>query len=280
MYSSKNELTSKCAFIIVTYNSKKDISECINSIKSFHPECGIFVVDNDSKDGTKEILKSIEGIELILLPVNSGFSGGNNLGIKKAIQKNYEYFLLFNPDARLDQKIIEPLINLNLNTKGLVGPVIKDYYTGKVQSIGGTFNPLFSHFYLQKKEFSKEKEFIKVEWILGASILISKEIIKKCGFLDENFFPATFEDSSYCIEAKKKRIYSYINLKTSVMHKGATSSGGDEKYLLRILKNRYYYALTYQNIFFFLTTILENSLRFIYHKIFGVLKKTRISKRD
>ena len=187
----------------------------------------------------------------------------------------YEYFLLFNPDARLDQKIIEPLINLNLNTKGLVGPVIKDFYTGKVQSIGGTFNPLFSHFYIQKKEFAREKEFIKVEWILGASILISKEIIKKCGFFDENFFPASLEDSSYCIEAKKKGIYSYINLKTSVIHKGATSSGGDKKYLLRILKNRFYYALTYQNIFFFLTTILESSLRFIYHKTFGILKKKK-----
>ena len=44
------------------------------SIKSYHPECGIYVIDNNSSDGTKEILQSIEGIELILLPVNSGYS--------------------------------------------------------------------------------------------------------------------------------------------------------------------------------------------------------------
>ena len=100
MIVSKNKLSSKCAFIIVTYNSKNDISECIISIKSYHPECGIYVIDNNSSDGTKEILQSIEGIELILLPVNSGYSGGNNLGIKKAIESNYEYFMLFNPDAR------------------------------------------------------------------------------------------------------------------------------------------------------------------------------------
>ena len=87
---------------------------------------------------------------------------------------------MFNPDARLDQKIIEPLINLNLNTKGLVGPVIKDFYTGKVQSIGGTFNPLFTFLYSKK---NLQEKIYKVEWILGASILISKEIIKKCGFL-------------------------------------------------------------------------------------------------
>ena len=277
MVSSKNNLSSKCAFIIVTYNSKNDISECIISIKSFHPECGIYVIDNNSTDGTKEILKSIQGIELILLSVNSGYSGGNNLGIKKAIECNYEYFFLFNPDARLNQKIIEPLINLSICSKGLVGPVIKDFYTGEIQSIGGTFNPFFSHFYVSKKQVSKEKDLIKVEWILGASLLISKEIIIKCGLLDENFFPASLEDSSYCIEAKKKGVYSYINLETFVTHKGATSSGGDKEYLLRIIKNRFYYALTYQNIFFFLTTILESSLRFIYHKTFGILRKKRNS---
>ena len=280
MIVSKNKLSSKCAFIIVTYNSKNDISECIISIKSFHPECGIYVIDNNSSDGTKEILQSIEGIELILLPVNSGYPGGNNLGLKKAIESNYEYFFLFNPDARLNQKIIEPLIKLNIRTNGLIGPVIRDFYTGKIQSIGGTFNPFFSHFYVSKKETSKDKELIRVEWILGASLLISRKIINKCGFLDENFFPASLEDSSYCIEAKKRGINSYINLRTYVIHKGGTSSGGDKKYLLRILKNRFYYALTYQNTLFFLTTIIESSLRYIYHKIFGVLKKNKVSKKN
>ena len=111
--------------------------------------------------------------------------------------------MLFNPDARLNQKIIEPLIKLNIRTNGLVGPVIRDFYTGKIQSIGGTFNPFFFAFLCIKKRTSKDKESIKVEWILGASLLISKKTINKCGLLDENFFPASLEDSSYCIEAKK-----------------------------------------------------------------------------
>ena len=104
---TKNKRDPKeCAFIIVTYNSEKDIFDCITSIKSYHPECGIYVVDNNSVDGTKHILNSIKNINLTLLEVNSGFAGGSNLGIKKALEDKYKYFLLFNPDARINTKII------------------------------------------------------------------------------------------------------------------------------------------------------------------------------
>ena len=268
-----NKINSqKCAFIIVTYNSKNDIKECIISIKTYHPECGVYVVDNNSTDGSKELLKSIEGINLTILSVNSGFAGGSNLGIRKAIHDDYEYFFLFNPDARIYQKTINSLINLSNHKKGLVGPVIKDFYSGKIQSIGGSFYPLFSKFKIKKKQNHLRENFEEGDWILGAALLISKEILIECGYLDENFFPATFEDSCYCIEARKKSFFSFIDLNSSVMHKGGTSSGGDKKYLLRIIKNKFYYALNYQNTFFFITTVIENSLRLIYHKLFGKLR--------
>ena len=276
MNREEDDLCNKCAFIIVTYNSIKDIKHCINSIKNFHPECGIYIVDNNSTDGTGEILKSIERIHLEILPVNSGFSGGNNLAIKQAIKDGYKYFFLFNPDSRLTEKIIGSLIHLSNKRKAIVGPIIKDFHTGKVQSIGGTFNPFFSHFYItQEKTNYSDKPFKKVSWILGAAFLLSESIIKKCGYLDENFFPACYEDSTYCLEAQKKGVESFINLKTSILHKGGTSSGGESKYLMRILKNRFYFALKYQNILFFITTVAEISLRYFYHRLFGKLKTKR-----
>ena len=265
-------ISQKCAFIIVTYNSKDDIKECVLSIKTYHPECGIYLIDNNSTDGTKELIQTIENINLTILQVNSGFAGGSNLGIKKALRDNYEYFFLFNPDARIYKKTINSLINLSKTKKGLVGPIIKDFYSGEIQSIGGKFYPIFSYFRIIKKHNNLIKNYVKIDWILGAALLISKEIINKCGYLDENFFPATFEDSSYCIEARKKGFLSFIDLDSSIKHKGGTSSGGDQKYLLRIIKNKFYYALTYQNTLFFITTNIENSLRLIYHKFFGILK--------
>ena len=265
-------LSSKCAFIIVTYNSKNDIKECIFSIKSFEPNCGIYVVDNNSSDGTKEILDNIEGINLSKLPVNSGFSGGSNLAIKLAIKDNYEYFFLFNPDARLNKKIINSLISISEKENALVGPVIYDFFSNKIQSVGGRFNKLSSDFYISKKLNKSDNNLKKVDWILGAALLVSKRIINECGLLDEEFFPATFEDATYCIKAKERGINSLIDLNSSLIHKGGTSSGGEKNYLFRMIKNRYYFSLKYQNNIFFITSIFLNSLRYIYHKLFGKLK--------
>ena len=190
-------ISQKCAFIIVTYNSKDDIKECVLSIKTYHPECGIYLIDNNSTDGTKELIQTIENINLTILQVNSGFAGGSNLGIKKALKDNYEYFFLFNPDARIYKKTINSLINLSKIKKGLVGPIIKDFYSGEIQSIGGKFYPIFSYFRIIKKHNNLIKNYVKIDWILGAALLISKEIINKCGYLDENFFPGYFEDNDY-----------------------------------------------------------------------------------
>ena len=172
--------SSRCAFIIVTYNSKNDIYDCIYSIKKFHPESGIFVVDNNSSDGTDQLLNDIEDINLTILPVNSGFSGGNNLAIKKAINYGFDFFFLFNPDARLTQKILDSLLNLAIEKKALVGPVIRHFNSGEIQSIGGTFNKIFSSFYLSKDKKIYKSNRIEVKWILGAGLLISK-VLKKLG---------------------------------------------------------------------------------------------------
>ena len=178
-----------------------------NINKVISSECGIYVVDNNSVDGTKNILNSIKNINLTLLEVNSGFAGGSNLGIKKLLKINI-IFLLFNPDARIHANIIESLIDLSDKKEGLVGPIILDFYSEKIQSIGGTFNPLFSNFKISKK-ISHKNNFVRVDWILGAALLIRKEIILKCGYLDENFFPATFEDSTYCIKLEKRGLFIY-----------------------------------------------------------------------
>tara|TARA_Y100001968_G_C19438328_1_gene761074 strand:- start:2409 stop:3239 length:831 start_codon:yes stop_codon:yes gene_type:complete len=273
MKSISNSKSEKCSFIIVTYNSSNDILECVYSIKKYHPECGLYIIDNNSTDGTQDLIASLNKVKTTLLPVNSGYAGGNNLGIKQAIADGYEYFLLFNPDARLNSKIVNSLIYLSSSKRCLAGPIIKDFYTGKIQSNGGTYNPLFSHFKVSESAPIRGIDYKLVDWILGAALLISKEIILKCGYLDENFFPACLEESCYCNEARKKGILSYIDNKSEIVHIGGTSSGGDQKYLLRLIKNRYYYALNYQNIFFFTTTVIESTLRYIYHKLFGILKK-------
>ena len=82
------------AIVIVTWNSKREISKCLNSIKRYPSSVkySIWIVDNASTDGTVELLeRTYPGVSLIKNSDNEGFSKANNQALK---QINSEYILL------------------------------------------------------------------------------------------------------------------------------------------------------------------------------------------
>ena len=88
----------KIAFIIVTFNGENYIKKCIESIIKYFPNSYIIVVDNNSKDGTQELLKNLRVDHLIISPLNMGFGRANNLGLRHALQTNCDTFFLVNQD--------------------------------------------------------------------------------------------------------------------------------------------------------------------------------------
>ena len=87
------------SIILLNYNGYKDTLKCIKSIQENEKSLNykIIVVDNNSKDDSIKMLSKIEDIILIQRDINDGFAGGNNLGIKYALNKfNSKYILLLN----------------------------------------------------------------------------------------------------------------------------------------------------------------------------------------
>lgn len=103
-------MKSDVAVIIVTYNSEKEISACLESVIA---ECAsvsqeIVVVDNDSKDGTVALLRErFPQVKLVLPGKNLGFAGGVNLGVENS---NAEYVLLLNPDTVIIRNAIDKVV--------------------------------------------------------------------------------------------------------------------------------------------------------------------------
>ena len=88
--------------VIVTYNRKKLLLECINSLlKQENISCDIIVIDNKSTDGTETAIKSLasEKIRYINTGTNLGGAGGFNFGIKKAVEFGYDYVWLMDDDC-------------------------------------------------------------------------------------------------------------------------------------------------------------------------------------
>lgn len=89
----------KYSVVIVTYNSRDEVFDCIRSVKLlYETEAELIVVDNGSADGTAELLRSESGITFLENAENAGFSAACNQGAQQAAG---DYILLLNPDTIL-----------------------------------------------------------------------------------------------------------------------------------------------------------------------------------
>ena len=116
----------KIFVVIVTYDQKKWISRCYESLRQSVVPLEIIVIDNNSNDGTPNIIKAdFPEVDLIQSKVNLGFGKGNNLGIKKAYDKGADFVFLLNQDAWIESDSIDKLIKASLSNSeyGILSPV-------------------------------------------------------------------------------------------------------------------------------------------------------------
>jgi len=231
----------KIAIIICTYNQGKLLEVCLTSLKNKtnYKNYKVYLID-DSGTGKigENIKKKFKWINIIANKKNIGFSKSNNVGIKKAIKEyNPDYILLLNDDCEIIEKDwIKKIIEVGEEDKkiGILGCRII-YPDGSLQNIGGKMEK----WKIGGVEKFNEDKIIEVDHVMGACLMIKKEVIDKIGLLDEIYSPYLLEDTDYCLRAKKKgwKIVSvpYVRL----IHKKGKSidSLEDKRRLLVRFKN-------------------------------------------
>ncbi len=234
------------SIIIVTYNSEKEIVNCINSLlpqlNNINDE--IIIIDNDSTDDTITLINFIESksISLIQNNENFGYTRANNQGIKNA---NGDYILFLNPDTNVPNGVINNLLNeiKNDNNLGAIAPQLR-CPNGKIQKSCRHFprrrDILYESMGLSKilhnsKEFNywkmgdfDHKKTSLVDQPAGAALLIPKKIITEIGLFDEQF-PMFFSDVDLC-----KRIWNAGYEVQYTTNSFITHEGGASVYRKRI----------------------------------------------
>jgi len=239
----------KCAIIILNWNAARETLSCVESIKRWsHIFKSIYVVDNNSAKYDQAILSEQSyNFNLIKNAVNGGFSGGNNIGIKAALDDNHTTILLLNNDARIGGKDISLLLEtLQSSTNiGVAGPVIYEQGTNELMNAGGKD---IGWNYISHLKVTPEKEKIyDVDYVSGTAILIRAEIFRKIGLLDERYF-FSGEIADFC-----KRVHKYrepdgfhyrvvINPHAQATHSLHTVSSDKERlYTYYVVRSRYLY---------------------------------------
>jgi GT2 family glycosyltransferase len=184
--------------IIVTWNGSKWISKAIESVLSSSIPLSLLVVDNASTDDSKEIISRFPNVNLIKNQENLGFGKANNLGIKYALTHGAEYILLLNQDVKIDEFMVENLLNVYCKYReyGLLSPLQLDYEGEGINSrIVGNLksnNQLLSDAILGNLQ-----EIYDLPFIPAAIWLIPTQILEKIGGFDPIFFMYG-EDTDYC----------------------------------------------------------------------------------
>lgn len=231
------------SIIIVNYNSKNVLLNCLSSIKShceiLNPE--VLVIDNDSAETISELESSFPQFTFIFNEKNIGYAAANNIGILKASGK---FILLLNPDTIVNKDSFQPMIKFLEENKnvGIVGCKIFNA-DGDIERSTHSFPSLL-------KEFVHANEFIKnivgyeswisgflkkifkskslesywdhnsikeVDHVTGACMMVKREVIDKVGLLDEAFFLYN-EEVEWSLRFKNAGYKSVFLPDSNIMH--------------------------------------------------------------
>jgi len=194
----------KVFIIILNYNGGEILRDCLRSIFQLdYPNFEVVLVDNASVDGSLEmVMKSFSRAHIIRNSQNTGFSSGNNLGIRFALEKTADFIFLLNPDALIEKNALTRLINeAGKNPRaGMLSPLILENKSEKIWFAGGRIE--WSRMRtLHIKNIVSENPY-KTEYLSGCALLIRKEVFQKIGLLDEDYF-LYYEDADFSLRAGK-----------------------------------------------------------------------------
>ncbi len=219
--------------IVLNWNGKAVLGPCLESLARVRdPRLEIIVVDNASSDGSAEIARRAAGsVELIVNDRNLLFAEGNNVGLRRALERGGSLVLLLNNDTVVDQSFAERMLEALERdpAAGIVGPkIVYDDDPRRLWYGGGGFVPLAwvpKHENIRKLDGSFPERAGETAWVTGCAMLVKREVIDAVGFLDPSY-TIYCEDVDFCLRARGAGWKCLYEPRALVRHKVSSSSGG------------------------------------------------------
>lgn len=223
----------KLSIITLTYNKLEYTKKYIESLYKYTKDFELIIVDNGSSDGTREYLKSLGNVKLILNDENVGFSKGNNQGLEIA---EGEYIGFLNNDILLYPNWFEECENVfEQENAGFVGPRhINPHFDNAKEN---NYIQFFKNNYKFKTKYEKNFD----ECVFSCAVT-KRAVLNKIGNFDENYTPAFFEDNDLKYRAVLANYGIYVVNTVCFFHFGSITSKDQD---LNLEKNRNYYYSKY-----------------------------------
>jgi GT2 family glycosyltransferase len=217
----------RVAVIILNWNGGQDTLDCLASLRQMDYPCfDVLIVDNSSTDGSiKAIRESFPEVSLIETGTNLGFTGGNNVGMRHALDRGVDYVLLLNNDTEVAVDLLTCLVDaVEVDPGvGVAGPLIYYYDQPEIiWSAGGAIDRQRGQARMVGIDEADSGRYgstpREVDFVSGCALLVRSSVLERVGLLDERFF-AYYEEAEWCIRVRRAG-YHIVNVpRAKVWHK-------------------------------------------------------------
>jgi hypothetical protein len=233
------------AVVVLNWNRKEHSLACLEAVTSLdYANCIVIFVDNASSDGSPTAVRArFPGVEIIQTGANLGYAGGNNAGIRRALELGADYVFLLNNDTVVDPDAVQMLVTVaEANPdSGALGPWI--YYLHdrhRLWFATGRWNRDHLRFEWPGQgciDTELDRRDVETDYVCGAALFLRAAVLRRIGLLDERFF-LVFEESDWCFRAKKAGYTCRMVPEARVWHQVGASFGSESSPLRRYFSSR------------------------------------------
>jgi GT2 family glycosyltransferase len=238
--------------LVLNWNNLPDTLECVDSLRgSDYPNLAVWVVDNGSREDPSAVLQErYPDLRVLRNPGNFGYGGGNNVGLRRAIDAGAVYVLLLNNDAIVAPDCVRGLVAaVEADCRiGMATPRV--FYYDRPTEIywdGGVVDWESGDVPHDSRDLPVEAGIVRSEWLNGCSLLVRAATIRDIGLLDERYF-LYFEDADWSVRAARRGWTNAVVLQARAWHKVHRSTGGFANPAIRFyyFRNRYLFAAAHR----------------------------------
>lgn len=270
----------KIATIVVTFNRKKLLLECLKALlNQKEAATDIVLVDNNSTDGTFEYISEVldnQKIHYYNTNENIGGAGGFNFGLKKAVELGYDYFWLMDDDSIPDENALYEILKADKVLQGEYGFICCNVHW--IDGLPCKMNiPEISKNWLNNVKYISNL-LIPVSKATFVGFFFKKKILYDVGLPIKDFFIWS-DDANFSLRIVKK-YDAYIAINSCIIHKMKSNVGASIIMDDSGRNQRYFYA--YRNRYY--NSKMENKVKSYWLDIFKTTililsrSKNKISK--
>lgn len=222
------------AVITVNWNGWENTIKCLEALRltkgvAWH----LYIIDNASSDDSVNRLANLgSDVTLICSAENSGWTGGNNQGILRALKDGFDYLFILNNDAFVEPTTLTDLLSFSRRhaRPPVIGPVHLNPQTGLADFTGAKIDhrtgfPIYENGH--SSDAYKQREWYHSAFVSGAGMFVSRAHFVEVGLFDQRYF-LNYDETDWCFNVKKAGFDVVIIPSARIHHSVSATIGGLE----------------------------------------------------